>query len=154
MNNLLLEKNQVKNIYLGDLNASQTIARVSFEKSYKLALIVTLAAAAADFDITFKQHTAASAGTTADLKLNHPYFKKLDAATYFSKVDAPAAAHLALAEANGVVAQYVFEFNSDDLDEGYNHISAVIVDPAVAQVACIDAIAIECKLAPSYAQVI
>ncbi len=157
MNNLFLEKNQVKQGLLLDLNGeNRTTARVSIEKSQRIACIVSLASAAADFTIAFQQHILAAAGTPANLEIKLPYFKKIDDDTAFTKVAAPSStAHTVTDDdANGAVAYYVFEFDADQLAEGRKYISATITDPAAARLANVQFIAYGDNIAPMYDKVV
>ena len=160
MNNLFLEKNQVKFGLMADLNAqnaaTRTTSRVLVDKGQRVVCIVSNASAAAAFSISFQQHTVASAGTPANLEVKLPYFKKLGAATYYTKVAAPSVdAHTVTdADASGGVSYYVFEFDADSITDTYKYISATIADPEAARLSSVEFIVAGDVLAPMYDKVI
>jgi hypothetical protein len=149
---LLLECCALKKGFLGDLTGGASTARMTMAKSSRVAIVVELAAAAVDLNITLKQHDAASAGTTKDLAILSPYYKKVGAATKFTKVVAPEVAQVIDASFNGAAGVIVFDVLGEELDcnGGFNHISAVIAQGAVARIACIEFVAHEAHEEPAY----
>lgn len=138
MEKFLMEGATLKSAFLPvDANtAAITGARVSLANAQRCAVVVHMGdSTAAVVTLTLRKHTAASAGTSADLSVAHPYYHKAGAATSFTKVvpgSAAAAYDLAalFADAEGIV---VFEVLAEDLGEGYTHFSLDVADSTAAK---------------------
>lgn len=159
MENFLLEKSIVKagTVPVDFNDAAVTGVRVDIKNLKRLTFVVLLGAGTATSAHTFtlKQHDAASAGTTADLSVDNPYFHKIGAATSFTKVQPSSAAadydlHAILANSASVV---VFEVLPEQLTEGYRWVSLNVTDAGGAQLGSILALG-ESEFAPAYSQVI
>lgn len=141
MNQFLMETKQiVAAMDPVDLNtAAITGARVKLAKFDRATILIALGdSTAATVEFTLKQHNAASGGTTKDLSLVNPYYKKAGAATVFTKVEPTTAAAVYdlssdFAGEPGLVA---FEVLSDQLDVegGFYWISLNIADSAAAKI--------------------
>jgi hypothetical protein len=115
--------------------AAVTGKRISMKNAGGCTIVVFKGAGTAADDPTFdlQQHTAASAGTTADLDIVTYYYLKqeatLDNDETWSKVTQAAASEVT---GNGTSAEeqaiYVFEVDAAQLSDGYNHISLNIAD--------------------------
>lgn len=136
---LLAEKVGLKQAFApADLDTAQTGARIKLAYGQKCAVIVSLGASAAStVEITLKQHTAASGGTTADLASATPYYYKTSG-TSFTKVTPGSAAALKdltslFATAAGIV---VLEVDASELDNnnGYAWFSINVADATVAKI--------------------
>lgn len=143
-----------------DMNtAAITGARIGMAKADRIAIILAMGTStAAVVDITLKQHNAATAGTSKDLSVANPYYKKIAAATSFTKVVPTAAAanyvlSADLAADSGIV---VFEVNGEDLDVdgGFAWISVDIADSTAAKLLGATYVASSTRFLPAYAEVI
>lgn len=121
-----------------DLNAAAiTGGRIGLAQGYKVAVILGFGdSVGATVQITLRQHTAASAGTSSDLSVDNVYYKKVGAATSFTKVVPTAAAALYdlstdLAAEPGLV---VFEIEGSQLAEGNTHFSIDLADSGAAKI--------------------
>lgn len=137
-----------------DLNtAAITGARIGLGQGYKVAVILGFGdSVGATVQVTLKQHTAASAGVSSDLSVSNVYYKKVGAATSFTKVE-PAVAAAAydlssdLASEPGLV---VFEIEGSQLAEGNTHFSVDLADSGAAKI--VSAVYVmSCKHEPAYA---
>lgn len=155
---MLLEKLNLKSAFLPkDLNGAATVAeRISLEKAEKVTVVLTLGTSltGADVVVSLKQHNLASGGTTAVLSVDNPYFKKVGAATKFTKVDPVAKADTFnlstdFDTASGVLA---FEVKASDLTEGNKFFSIQLADATVAKLATAIYIVSEESFKPSFAQ--
>lgn len=133
---MLLAKHNMKQAFpTVDLNVAGAVGeRISLAKSDKVAVVVSLGASAtgAITQITLRQHDAAVAGVSKDLLVANPYFKKVGAASKFTKVDPAAAAALydLSADFDTAAGLVVFEIDSADLDVngGFSHFSINMAD--------------------------
>jgi hypothetical protein len=159
-NHAFLDKHTIKQAFAPvDLNtAAVTGNRISLAKGQKVTVVIELADSLTGgaVDITLKQHDAASAGNTKVLAVDRPYFKKVGAATSFTKVEATgtAASNFVLsADFDTDPGNIVFEIESQDLDisNGYNHFSVDLADGAVSRIASAIYILSECRNVPAYA---
>lgn len=123
-----------------DLNtAAITGNRISLAKGDRVAVILTLGDSLTGgvVSVTLRQHTAASAGTSKDLSVQLPYFKKIGAATKFTKVEPTVAAanYVLSADYDTEPGQVVFEVEAQDLDvnNGFTHFSIDLADAGVAR---------------------
>lgn len=157
-NQKFLDRHAVKAAFAPvDLNAAAVVGeRVSLANAQKVTVVITLADAAsgAVTDITLKQHNAASAGVTKDLSVANPYFKKVGAASSFTKVEpASAAANYVLtSDFDQEPGQIVFEIEAQDLDRdnGFSHFSINLADSTVARIASAIYILGEMRTAPGH----
>jgi len=95
MEAFLMEKANMKQVVLPvDLNtAAVTGARVSMKGCKRVAFLVDMGdSTGATVQCTLRQHDAASAGSSKDLSVANPYFKKAGTATKFTKVEPTVAA--------------------------------------------------------------
>ena len=151
-----MEKATVKVVTLPvDLNtAANTGARVDMLKFKRVSFIVVVDAGTTPtaHQHTLKQHTAASAGTSADLSVDNPYFVKAGAATEFTKVTPEAAAAMYDLDATVLDAKYVavFEVLQEQLTEGYRWVSLDTADAGGAQIGTVIAICHEAVSKPAY----
>lgn len=157
MNQFLMEKSSLKLAHLPvDMNtAAITGARIKMNLGDRLAIIVamgTSTAALAQF--TLRQHNAASSGTSKNLSVDNPYYKKAGAATVFTKVEpsvAAAAYDLStdFAADGGLV---VFEVLQEDLDvnNGFAWVSLDIADSTAAKLACTMYQVVDAEFKPAY----
>lgn len=155
MDALLSEKVGIKTGFLGDLTGGQSSQRISLQKGYKLAVIIHLASAAFDLDVTFNQHDAPSAGNSKVLSHDNPYYKKVGAATKFTKVEqSVAASQIVDTDLNGAAGVVVFELLAEDLDRDndFNHISVDIAQAAGARVACVELALHDMTKKPAYSE--
>jgi hypothetical protein len=139
MEGFFLERHSVKTAGAKDLNGSALVgARLSMAHSDKVAIAVYLGASAAStVNISLKQHTAGTGGTTAILATTNTYFHKVASASEFTKVELTAVADTFNVSSifSTVAGWVVFEVYGEDLDvnDGYNHISVDIAATAVAK---------------------
>lgn len=141
MESLLAEKIGFKQAGVpADLNlAGLTGARIKLDKGYRCAVIISMGdSVGATVEVTLKQHDAPTAGTSKDLASAKPYYHKVAAATSFTKVTPGSAAALKdlsalFAADEGLV---VLDVNAEELDinNGFNHFSVDIADPAAAKI--------------------
>lgn len=121
-----------------DLNtAAVTGARISLKEGYKVAVVFNLGSSTgATVEFTLKQHTAASGGTSANLSVDNVYYKKVGAATKFTKVEPSSAAAVydLSSDFGGAAGQVVFEVDGSQFSEGYTHFSVDIADSAAAKI--------------------
>lgn len=116
-----------------DANTVVAPARISIAKGDRVACVINLGASTAAVAVfTLNQHDAASAGNSKVLSVANPYYKKINTATSFTKVEPSVAASAYdlstdLAANAGVV---VFEVLGEDLDvaNGYTHFSVSLDD--------------------------
>ena len=143
-NKAFLDQHQVKAIFpVGtDLNtAAITGARIGMSKFDKVTVLLVLAAATAPtVEVTLKQHTAVSGGSSKVLSSINPYYHKLAAADIFTKVEPSAARSLLdlTAVIGNNAAMIAIDIRGDELDQdnGYGHFSVDIADSGAAQVGC------------------
>ena len=151
-----LEKCAVKSEVPADINGSGlTGARVDMSKTYKLAIKVNYASAAAGADITLLQHDAASGGTSKALSISNAYYKSLAGAA-FTKEEISGVSNITDADLNGSAGVIVVEINAEDLDvnNGFSFVSANLADPAVARVVAVDYVGHNLRVMPGYDQVL
>lgn len=160
MEAFLLEKVIAKTV-IAPVNlgtAANTGSRVDMSKCKRVTFLVILAGGGttAAHDFTLKQHTAASGGTTADLSVDNPYFHKVNAATYFTKVQPGSAAaaydlHALIGDNAAIVA---FEVLQDQLTDGYQWASLDIGDVGTTHLGCVLAICHDGYALPAYDKVV
>jgi hypothetical protein len=157
---LFMEKATAK-VVLGpvDFNTgANTGERIDMRMFKRVTFICALAAGTTPDNHTFtlRQHTAASAGTSADLASDTPYFHKINAATSFTKITpdtAVAAKDLdTLAADNKFMV--VFEVLQQELTDGYRWVSVDAADSGGSQLGCVIAICHEAVAKPAYSQVV
>lgn len=156
MEHFLLEKKVVKQVVAPvDLNtAAVTGNRVDLKDAKRATFILSMGASTgATVEVTLKQHNAATAGTSKVLEVDNKWYKKVGAATSFTKVEPSVAASLFdlsadFAAAAGIV---VIEVLPEDLDVNgdFSHVSVDIADSGAAKLAsCI--CVVESKIAPAH----
>lgn len=158
MEALLMEKAIVK-ATTGpiDLDAgTNTGGRFDMSKCKRVSFIAVVAAGTtpSSHTFSFQQHDAASAGNSAALSIGNPYFHKLNAATYFTKVEPTAASSFdldTLVGDNKFIV--VFEVLAEDLTDGYKWVSMNITDAGGAQLGTVLAIGHEMDK-PAYSAVV
>lgn len=133
-----------------------TGARIGMSKSEKVAVVLAVGAtAAADVNITFKQHDAATAGNSKDLEIDNKYFVKAGTATKFTQVEPTAkAATFELTDLDGVAGLAVFEVRAADLDlaNGYSHMSVNTGAAGVAKIVSVNYIQDNVYKLPGYSE--
>lgn len=157
---LFMEKATVKAI-IGpvDFNTgANTGERVDMRMFKRVTFIAVLAAGTTPDAHTFtlRQHTAASAGTSADLLSDVPYFTKLAAATSFTKVVPTSAVAATDLDSVAVDAKFiaVFEVLQEQLADGYRWVSIDASDSGGAQLGTVIAVCHEAVSKPAYSQVV
>lgn len=124
-----------------DMNtAAITGARISMAKCARVAVVCQMGnSVGATVSFTLKQHNAATAGTSKVLAVANNYFKKVAAATSFTKVEPTVEASVYdlsadFAADEGIV---VFEVLPDQLDtnNGFAWFSIDIADSGAAKLA-------------------
>lgn len=149
MDKLIAEQMRIQKGALGDANGGLESARIDLSKCIKMAFEVQLAAGVGTTcALNLRQHDAASAGNSADLVSTVPYYKKTDAETKFSRVDANVAAISDLDTDGGSV---IVEVYKHDLEEGYGYVSLQVADPGAARIVSVNAI-MDSKFKPAYEQ--
>lgn len=158
--NKFLEEHSIKQVADPvDMNAAAiTGARISMSKCDRLAIVLQMGSSTgAVVQATLRQHTAASGGTSKDLSVINPYWKKVGAATSFTKVVPTVAAALYdlasdFAASAGVV---VFEVHGEDLDVngGYSYVSVDLADSTAAKLLGAMYIPCETRYIPGYSEV-
>lgn len=143
---MFLDKHNIKKA-IGPVDASgaaEVGARVSIKENNKITILVDFGTSAtgALSKVKFLQHTALVGGVSKKLVVKAPYFKKVGAATKFTKVIPTAEVVLDtdyeinlstdLDTASGVV---VFEIDDCDLDSNgaFTHISVDLADTVNAK---------------------
>ncbi len=155
MNSFLLERANIKAVVPSDGDTAITGSRVALSTGQRVAIVVNMGdSTGAVADFTLKQHNAASSGTTKDLSIANPYFKKAGAATSFTKVEPTvAAANYVLtsdfAAQEGVV---VFEVLQEDLDvnNSFGWVSIDVADTTAAKLISILYIVLDPESQPAY----
>lgn len=157
-NCFLAEKTNFKAVSLPvDLNtAALAGARIGLENDHRVAIVCNFGdSTAAVVQATLKQHTAGVGGTSKALATSNPIFKKIGAATKFTKVegdiDAPASAFdlsADLADSEGIV---IFEVLASDLDvnNGFTHVSIEFADSTAAKLFCGNYVLADSKTFPA-----
>jgi len=138
-----------------DLDAGNNVgARIDMQKFKRVTFIAFAAAGTtpSSHTFSFKQHTAATAGTTAVLSHMNPYFHKLNAETVFTKVQPTVAADAYDLDTLVGDAKYVivFEILSEDLTDGYRWVSLDQSDSGGAQLGGIIAVGHSADFKPAY----
>lgn len=157
--NLLMEKQTIKQVADPvDMNtAAITGARIGLAQADRCAFVLTMGTStAAVVQFTTRQHTAASGGTSKDLVTSNAYFKKVGAATSYTKVANSTAlvdASTDFAASAGVV---VLEVRGEDLDvaNGYTHVSVDVADSTAAKLLSGIMVLSDVRFAPAYSLVI
>lgn len=156
MNYLLLEEYNLKADAPVDMNTAAFVgSRIAMKEGERLAILVNMdTSLAAVVEFTLKQHNAAAAGTSKDLATTTPYFKKIGAATSFTKVElaSPTSNFVLsadLAAAKGVV---VFEVLASELDVNgdFNYVSIEALDSTAAKLMGVTYVLRNCKHTPPY----
>lgn len=154
-----LEENNLKAgaVNSKDLATATTGARIKMDQLERLIIVVAIAAgSAATVTPQFKQHNAASAGTSKALSHDNPYFHKIGAATVWTKVVPTAAAdNLVLgALVSTGEALLAFEILPEDLDinGGFAWASVDFPVAGVARLATILLVAKDGSNKPAYDQ--
>lgn len=157
MNTLLLDKHTIKQAAEPQSvnGAAVTGARIGLGQGHKLAVLVQMGdSTGAVVAFTLKQHTAASGGSSKDLEVANKYFKKVGAATKFTKVEptAAAATYTLSSDFAAEPGTVVFEVEGNDLDVngGYTHFSINMADTTAAKVVSMSYILKDVKYAPAY----
>jgi hypothetical protein len=157
-NGQFMEYSNVKAGVPADLNgAAVTGPRVSLKENDSVTFIVNLGdSVAAVTDFTLRQHDAATAGNSKDLEVSVPYYKKVGAATSFTKVETTVAAanydlSADFADSEGIV---VFEVASEDLDVNgdFTHVSLDIADSTAAKICSVVHVLSEPSFKPAYSR--
>lgn len=160
MEAFFMEKATVKSaIDPVDLNdGANTGARIDMSKCRRVTFVLFAKAGTApsSHTVSFQQHDAASAGNSVALSIDSPYFHKLDAATYFTKVQPSAAASSFDIDALVIDAKFVavFEVLAEQLTDGYKWASMNVTDAGGAQLGACLAICHDMKDLPSYSVVV
>jgi len=160
-NNYLLEEGTIKEAFLPvDLNTAPVVgARIGMAKTGRVAIAITMGTSvAALVQFTFKQHNAATGGTSKVVAIANTYYVKAGAATSFTKVEPTVAASMVdlstdFATNGGTV---VFEILAEDLDVdgNFSHISVELADTAAAKLGSGLYIVDDCKFKPAYSEVV
>jgi hypothetical protein len=158
---LFMEKAQIKvTTYPVDLDAgANTGARVDMQHFKRCTFLIVAGAGTtpSSHTVSFQQHDAASAGTSANLSIDNGYFHRVSTATYFTKV-APTGTAAASFDIDTVVGDTkyvaVFEVNQEDITDGNRWISCNLTDAGGAQLGTIIAICHNCDQAPAYSLVV
>lgn len=157
-NAALLEKLNIKAMEPVDMNtAAITGARISMKESDRVAIVCNMGdSVAAVVDFTLKQHNAASGGTSKVLAVANPYFKKVGAATSFTKVEPTVAASNFVLSSDFAAepGMVVFEVLAADLDinGGFTHLSIDAADSTAAKLISIEYVSHEVDKKPAYAE--
>lgn len=130
--------------------------RVKMSKGDRLAIILNMGdSVAAVVDATLKQHNAASAGTSKDLSIANPYYKKAGTATVFTKVEPSSASanYVLTPDFAAQEGQVVFEVLSEDLDmnNGFAWVSIVLADTTAPKLVSVLHVAHKLRETPGYA---
>lgn len=160
MEAFLMEKAIVKAV-IGPVDldtGANTGNRVDMKDLERVTFICAAAAGTTPSSHTFtlKQHTLASAGTSADLEVSNPYYHQLAAATSFTKVQPSTAAAAYDLDSIIVDAKYVvvFEVLASQLTDGYRWVSLDQTDAGGAQIGVVLAIGHAAGSKPSYSLVV
>lgn len=138
---MFLETQNIKEAFSPvDLNTAAVVgSRVSMKGCQKVTILLSVGTSLTGgvVDINLLQHNASSSGTSKALAISNPYFKKVGAATVFTRVVPGAATdHYVLSSdfdtAQGLVA---FEVQASDLDvnNGFGWISVSLADGGVTK---------------------
>lgn len=120
--------------------AGSTGKRVVLRNAGGVQIIQALAAAASGTEtvvLSLKQHTAASAGTTADLLVDHFYVKvQATGGESWQRINQAASATINLTDTLGTItgsAQktlvVAIEVDAQSLSDGFTHVSLNVADP-------------------------
>lgn len=136
--------------------AATTGARVSMAAGERITFVVAVGASTGStLSFSLKQHNAATSGTTKTLAIKEPVFKKVGAATTFTKVEAPLVDTLDLSTdyaANaGIVVIEVLQENLD-VNGNFAYVSLNLADSVTAKSASILAIVRHGRTVPTYTQ--
>ena len=147
MDKLIAEQMRAEKGFLGDANGGAESARVDLSKCNKMQFEVQLAAGVGTTCVlNLRQHDAASGGNSADLVSTVPHYKKTDAETKFTRVDANVAA---VSELNTVAGTVLVEVYNHDLQDGYGFVSLQVADPGAARIVSVVA-HLDTKHKPAY----
>lgn len=147
MDKLIAEELRSEKGFLGDAAGGAESARIDLSKCIKMQFEVQLAAGVGTTcALNLRQHDDPSAGNSADLVSSVPHYKKTDAETKFTRVDANVAAVSELDTAAGTVLVEVYKH---DLDEGYGYVSLQVADPGAARIVSVTA-HMDTKHKPAY----
>ncbi len=151
------ERQQVKQAMAPvDLNtAAITGARISMGNFNKVCVVLDMGGSAgATVEMTLKQHTAASGGSSKVLSTLKPHFVKAGAADVFTKVEPNAARSLVdltsvFAATNGIA---MIEIDAAELDVngGYTFFSVDIADSGAAKIGSCQYHLLEPRKLPAY----
>lgn len=141
MEAFLMEKYNIKQVAgpVDGNTAAITGTRVGMKGYRRIAFVIQLGDSTTALAVTptLRQHNAASGGSSKDLSVANPYFKKVGAATKFTKVEptvAAAAYDLTTDFANdeGIL---VLEVLAEDLDvnNNFSHVSVDLADTGAAK---------------------
>lgn len=138
-----------------DMDTVTALPRIGLEKGDRVAIVCILGdSVGAVVDLTLNQHTAITAGASKVLATSNPYYKKVGAATSFTKVVPTSetsnyvlSADLAAQE--GVV---VFEVLGEELDNegGYNFVSVSAADSTAAKILSVLYVLRNVRFLPAY----
>jgi len=147
MDALISEKIRSEKGFLGDANGGAESGRIDLSKCNKLQFEVQLAAGVATTcSLNLRQHDAPSAGNSADLVSTVPHYKKTDAETSFTRVDANVAA---VSELDTVAGTVLVEVYKEDLQDGYRYVSLQVANPGAARIVSVSA-HLDAKEKPAY----
>lgn len=156
MEAFFMEKGTVK-VVTGPIDldtGANTGARIDMQKFKRVTFVVIAAAGTTPSAHvhTLRQHDAASAGTSADLSVDNPYYLKAGAATEFTKVVPSSAAAAFDVDALVADAKYVvvFEVLQEQLASGNRWVSLDTGDVGGAQLGTVLAICHEATNKPAY----
>ncbi len=158
MNHLLAEKQGLKLAHpVGvDLNtAAITGERISLEKGDRVAIVFQGGAStAATVQLTLRQHTAATAGTSKNLDSDNPIYVKAGLATVFTKIEPTAKAALKdlSAQLGGAAGVAVIEVLGEelDVDGGFKFVSVDIADAGAAKLGATLYVLSNVRYSPAY----
>ncbi len=157
-NQYFAEGHQIKaGVAVGtDMNAAAiTGARVALKKFDRVAIVIEMGASTgAVASFTLRQHNAASSGTSKDIVVANPYYKKVGAADVFTKVEptVAAAAYDLSADFAGAAGLVIFEVLGEDLDVdgGFAFASVDVADSTAAKLIAIHYVLCNPRLGPAY----
>lgn len=161
MNKFLMESKNIKDVTgLVNMNTAAIAgSRVAMAKADRISFVFNLGASAGSTVILrLKQHNAATAGVSKILEIANPYYKKVAAATVFTKVQPVVATSVydLSADFAAALGLVVLEVLGDQLDTD-NGFAWVSVDADISVTAKqISGLAVlgDCRFLPAYSDAV
>lgn len=152
----LAEEKGIKACVPFDMDTVTTLPRIGLQKGDRVAIVCNMGdSVAAVADFTLKQHTALTGGTSKDLAVANPYYKKAGAANVFTKVEptSETANYVLSADFAAQEGVVVFEVLGEDLDNenGFEYVSIAAADSTATKILSVVYLLGNTRFEPAYA---